>query len=63
MTTEILNNIIVSYPGEYRLEQFDNAVSPLFQTISHNLKVNNNLKTMRNSLMKQMLDNYHDDIK
>lgn len=55
MTTEILNDIKIPYPGDHILKVFDESVQPLFDKIELNKQHITHLITIRNCLLPKLM--------
>ena len=56
MTTEILNAIEVVIPSDEYLEKFENIVSPMFKQIKHCVMENENLASIRDTLLPKLMN-------
>lgn len=55
MTTELLNNIEILYPGDDVIKSFDQNIQPLFDQIQLNTKVCNRLNSLRGILLPKLM--------
>ena len=56
MTTEILNAMEVVIPSDEYLEKFENIVSPMFKQITQCIMENENLASIRDSLLPKLMN-------
>ena len=56
MTTEILNAIEVVIPSDEYLEKFENIVSPMFKQIKQCIIENENLASIRDTLLQKLMN-------
>ena len=56
MTTEILNALEVVIPSEKYLEKFESIVSPLFNEMKHCIMENENLASIRDTLLPKLMN-------
>lgn len=56
MTTEILNAMEVLIPSDKYLEKFENIVSPMFKQIKQYIIENENLASVRDTLLPKLMN-------
>jgi len=55
LTTEILNNILVTIPSEELLSKYENVVSSLFNQREQNIEMNSSLTELRDTLLPKLM--------